>query len=123
MDLKIIEKELYAKMNQVRIKGKTTISYNLYNGINEQLKKLHDYEEMKKSYENMYKSNIEMSDKLTEVKEELRKATEERSKTKVGLMEKQIKSALKYLNKATWMDARERNDLLEILEEKYARLD
>lgn len=123
MDLKIIEKELYAKMNQVRINGKTVISYNLYNGINEQLKKLHDYEEMKKSYENMYKSNIEMSDKLTQVKEELRKATEERSKTKVGLLEKQIKSALNYLNKATWMDARERNDLLEILEEKYARPD
>lgn len=123
MTLEIIEKMLYAKMNQARIKGKTVISYNLYNGIMEQLKKLHDYEEMKKSYNNMYKSNIEMSDKLTEVKEELRKATEERSKTKVGLMEKQIKSALKYLNKATWMDARERNDLLEILEEKYARLD
>lgn len=123
MDLKIIEKELYAKMNQVRIKGKTSISYNLYNGINEQLKRLHDYEEMKKSYENMYKSNIEMSDKLTQVREELRKATEERSKTKVGLLEKQIKSALRYLEKATWMDARERNDLLEILEEKYARPD
>lgn len=123
MDLITIEKELYAKMNRVRIKGKTTISYNLYNGINEQLKKLHNYEEMKKSYENMYKSNIEMSDKLTQVREELRKATEERSKTKVGLLEKQIKSALNYLNKATWMDARERNDLLEILEEKYARPD
>lgn len=123
MDLKIIEKELYAKMNQVRIKGKTSISYNLYNGINEQLKRLHDYEEMKKSYENMYKSNIEMSDKLTQVREELRKATEERSKTKVGLLEKQIKSALRYLEKATWMDARERNDLLEILEEKYDRPD
>lgn len=123
MDLKIIEKELYAKMNQVRIKGKTVISYNLYNGINEQLKKLHDYEEMKKSYENMYKSNVEMSDKLTQAKEELRKATEERSKTKVGLLEKQIKSALRYLEKATWMDARERNDLINILGEKYDRPD
>ena len=121
MDLKIIEKELYAKMNQVRIKGKTVISYNLYNGINEQLKKLHNYEEMKKSYENMYKSNIEMSDKLTEIKEELRKATEERSKTKIGLMEKQIKSALKYLDKATWIDTREKNDLINILGEKYDR--
>ena len=123
MDLKIIEKELYAKMNQVRIKGKTSISYNLYNGINEQLKRLHDYEEMKKSYENMYKSNIEMSDKLTQVREELRKATEERSKTKVGLLENQIKSALRYLEKATWMDARERNDLINILGEKYDRPD
>lgn len=123
MDLKTIEKELYAKMNQVRIKGKTTISYNLYNGINEQLKKLHDYEEMKKSYDNMYKSNIEMSDKLTQVREELKKATEERSKTKVGLLEKQIKSALNYLDKATWMDAREKNDLINILGEKYDRSD
>ena len=123
MDLKIIEKELYSKLTRVRIKGKTSISYNLYNGINEQLKKIHDYEEMKKSYENMYKSNIEMSDKLTQTKEELKKATEERSKTKVGLMEKQIKSALNYLNKATWMDARERNDLINILGEKYDRPD
>ena len=121
MDLKIIEKELYAKMNQVRIKGKTVISYNLYNGINEQLKKLHNYEEMKKSYENMYKSNIEMSDKLTEINEQLRKANLIRSKTKIGLMEKQIKSALKYLDKATWIDTREKNDLINILGEKYDR--
>lgn len=119
MDLKIIEKELYSKLTRVRIKGKTSISYNLYNGITEQLKKLHDYEEMKKSYDNMYKSNIEMSDKLTQVREELRKATEERSKTKVGLMEKQIKSALKYLDKAVWIDTKEKNELQAILGEKY----
>ncbi len=123
MDLITIERELYSKLTRVRIKGKTSISYSLYNGITEQLKRLHNYEEMKKSYDSMYKSNIEMSDKLTQVREELRKATEERSKTKVGLLEKQIKSALRYLEKATWMDARERNDLLEILEEKYARSD
>ena len=43
MDLKIIEKELYSKLTRVRIKGKTSISYNLYNGITEQLKKLHNY--------------------------------------------------------------------------------
>ena len=123
MDLITIERELYSKLTRVRTKGKTSISYNLYNGITEQLKKLHDYEEMKKSYDNMYKSNIEMSDKLTQVREELRKATEERSKTKVGLLEKQIKSALRYLEKATWMDARERNDLINILGEKYDRPD
>ena len=123
MDLITIERELYSKLTRVRIKGKTTISYSLYNGITEQLKKLHNYEEMKKSYDNMYKSNVEMSDKLTQVREELRKATEERSKTKVGLLENQIKSALRYLEKATWMDVRERNDLINILGEKYDRPD
>ena len=119
MDLITIERELYSKLTRVRIKGKTSISYSLYNGITEQLKKLHNYEEMKKSYDNMYKSNVEMAGQIKDLKEQLRKSNLIRSKTKIGLMEKQIKSALKYLDKAVWMDTKERNELQAILEEKY----
>ena len=123
MDLETIEKMLYHKSASAKKKGKTIISYNLLLGILDQINKLHRYNEMKSMFDSMYKSNIEMSDKLTQVREELRKATEERSKTKVGLLEKQIKSALRYLEKATWMDSRERNDLINILGEKYDRPD
>ena len=119
MDLETIEKVLHAKLPQVRLKGKTSMTYNLYLGILEQIDKLHKYNEIQAMYDSMYKSNVEMAGQIKDLKEQLRKSNELRSKTKVGLMEKQIKSALNYLKKATWMDTRERNDLQAILEEKY----
>lgn len=119
MDLETIEKILHAKLTQVRLKGKTTMTYNLYLGILDQIEKVHKFNELQNIYDNMYKSNVEMAGQIKDLKEQLRKSNELRSKTKVGLMEKQIKSALKYLDKATWMDTRERNDLQAILEEKY----
>ena len=119
MDLETIEKVLHAKLPQVKLKGKTSMTYNLYLGILDQLEKVHKYNDLQNIYDNMYKSNVEMAGQIKELKEQLRKATELRSKTKVGLMEKQIKSALKYLDKAVWIDTKERNELQEILGEKY----
>ena len=119
MDLETIEKVLHAKLPQVRLKGKTSMTYNLYLGILDQLEKVHKYNDLQNIYDNMYKSNVEMAGQIKELKEQLRKANELRSKTKVGLMEKQIKSALKYLDKAVWIDTKERNELQAILGEKY----
>lgn len=119
MDLETIEKVLHAKLPQVRLKGKTTMTYNLYLGILVQIEKLHKYNELHAMYDSMYKSNVEMAGQIKDLKEQLRKSNELRSKTKIGLMEKQIKSALKYLDKAVWMDTKERNELQAILEEKY----
>ena len=119
MDLETIEKILHAKLPQVRLKGKTSMTYNLYLGILDQLEKVHKYNDLQNIYDNMYKSNVEMAGQIKELKEQLRKANELRSKTKIGLMEKQIKSALKYLDKAVWIDTKERNELQEILGEKY----
>ena len=119
MDLETIEKILHAKLPQVRLKGKTSMTYNLYLGILDQMDKLHKYNELQAMYDNMYKSNVEMAGQIKDLKEQLRKSNELRSKTKVGLMEKQIKSALKYLDKAVWIDTKERNELKEILGEKY----
>ena len=119
MDLETIEKVLHAKLPQVRLKGKTSMTYNLYLGILDQLEKVHKYNDLQNIYDNMYKSNVEMAGQIKDLKEQLRKANELRSKTKVGLMEKQIKSALKYLDKAVWIDTKERNELQAILGEKY----
>ena len=119
MDLETIEKILHAKLPQVRLKGKTSMTYNLYLGILDQIEKVHKYNELQATYDNMYKSNVEMAGQIKDLKEQLRKSNELRSKTKVGLMEKQIKSALKYLDKAVWIDTKERNELKEILGEKY----
>lgn len=119
MDLETIEKVLHTKLPQIRLKGKTTMTYNLYLGILDQLAKVHKYNEIQAMYDSMYKSNVEMAGQIKDLKEQLRKSNLIRSKTKIGLMEKQIKSALNYLKKATWMDTRERNDLQAILEEKY----
>ena len=119
MDLETIEKILHAKLPQVKLKGKTSMTYNLYLGILDQMDKLHKYNELQAMYDNMYKSNVEMAGQIKDLKEQLRKANELRSKTKVGLMEKQIKSALKYLDKAVWIDTKERNELQAILGEKY----
>lgn len=119
MDLETIEKVLHAKLPQVRLKGKTTMTYNLYLGILDQIEKVHKFNELQNIYDNMYKSNVEMAGQIKDLKEQLRKANLIRSKTKIGLMEKQIKSALKYLDKAVWMDTKERNELQAILEEKY----
>lgn len=119
MDLEIVEKMLYEKTTKARIKGKTTITYNLLLGILNQIEKLHRYNDMQVLYDSMYKSNIEMAEQIRDLKDQLRIATELRSKTKVGLMEKQIKSALKYLDKAVWIDTKEKNELKEILGEKY----
>ena len=119
MDLETIEKILHAKLPQVRLKGKTSMTYNLYLGILDQLEKVHKYNDLQNIYDNMYKSNVEMAGQIKDLKEQLRKANELRSKTKVGLMEKQIKSALKYLDKAVWIDTKERNELQAILGEKY----
>lgn len=119
MDLETIEKVLHAKLPQVRLKGKTSMTYNLYLGILDQLERVHKYNEIQAMYDSMYKSNVEMAGQIKDLKEQLRVATELRSKTKIGLMEKQIKSALKYLDKAVWMDTKERNELKEILGEKY----
>ena len=119
MELETIEKVLHAKLPQVRLKGKTSMTYNLYLGILDQIDKLHKYNEIQAMYDNMYKSNVEMAGQIKDLKEQLRKSNELRSKTKVGLMEKQIKSALKYLDKAVWIDTKERNELKEILGEKY----
>ena len=119
MDLETIEKILHAKLPQVKLKGKTSMTYNLYLGILDQLEKVHKYNDLQNIYDNMYKSNVEMAGQIKELKEQLRKANELRSKTKVGLMEKQIKSALKYLDKAVWIDTKERNELQAILGEKY----
>lgn len=119
MDLETIEKILHAKLPQVRLKGKTSMTYNLYLGILDQIDKLHKYNELQAIYDNMYKSNVEMAGQIKDLKEQLRKANELRSKTKIGLMEKQIKSALKYLDKAVWIDTKERNELQAILGEKY----
>lgn len=119
MDLETVEKVLHAKLPQVRLKGKTSMTYNLYLGILDQMDKLHKYNEIQAMYDSMYKSNVEMAGQIKDLKEQLRIATELRSKTKIGLMEKQIKSALKYLDKAVWIDTKERNELQEILGEKY----
>ena len=119
MDLETIEKILHAKLPQVRLKGKTSMTYNLYLGILDQLEKVHKYNDLQNIYDNMYKSNVEMAGQIKDLKEQLRVATEKRSKTKIGLMEKQIKSALKYLDKAVWIDTKERNELQAILGEKY----
>ena len=119
MDLETIEKILHAKLPQVRLKGKTSMTYNLYLGILDQMDKLHKYNELQAMYDNMYKSNVEMAGQIKDLKEQLRVATEKRNKTKVGLMEKQIKSALKYLDKSVWIDTKERNELQAILGEKY----
>ena len=119
MDLETIEKVLHAKLPQVKLKGKTSMTYNLYLGILDQLEKVHKYNDLQNIYDNMYKSNVEMAGQIKELKEQLRKANELRSKTKIGLMEKQIKSALKYLDKAVWIDTKERNELQAILGEKY----
>lgn len=119
MDLETIEKVLHAKLPQVRLKGKTSMTYNLYLGILDQMDKLHKYNEIQAMYDSMYKSNVEMAGQIKDLKEQLRIATEKRSKTKIGLMEKQIKSALKYLDKAVWIDTKERNELKAILGEKY----
>ena len=119
MDLETIEKVLHAKLPQVRLKGKTSMTYNLYLGILDQIDKLHKYNEIQAMYDSMYKSNVEMAGQIKDLKEQLRIATEKRNKTKIGLMEKQIKSALKYLDKAVWIDTKERNELQAILEEKY----
>ncbi len=119
MDLETIEKILHAKLPQVRLKGKTSMTYNLYLGILDQIEKVHKYNEIQAMYDSMYKSNVEMAGQIKNLKEQLRIATEKRSKTKIGLMEKQIKSALKYLDKAVWIDTKERNELQAILEEKY----
>ena len=119
MDLETIEKILHAKLPQVRLKGKTSMTYNLYLGILDQMDKLHKYNEIQALYDSMYKSNVEMAGQIKDLKEQLRKSNELRSKTKIGLMEKQIKSALKYLDKAVWIDTKERNELKEILGEKY----
>ena len=119
MDLETIEKILHAKLPQVKLKGKTSMTYNLYLGILDQLEKVHKYNDLQNIYDNMYKSNVEMAGQIKDLKEQLRVATEKRSKTKIGLMEKQIKSALKYLDKAVWIDTKERNELQAILGEKY----
>ena len=119
MDLETIEKVLHAKLPQVRLKGKTSMTYNLYLGILDQLERVHNYNELQAIYDNMYKSNVEMAGQIKDLKEQLRVATEKRNKTKVGLMEKQIKSALKYLDKSVWIDTKERNELQAILGEKY----
>ena len=119
MDLETIEKVLHAKLPQVKLKGKTSMTYNLYLGILDQLEKVHKYNDLQNIYDNMYKSNVEMAGQIKDLKEQLRVATEKRSKTKIGLMEKQIKSALKYLDKAVWIDTKERNELQAILGEKY----
>ena len=119
MDLETIEKVLHAKLPQVKLKGKTSMTYNLYLGILDQLEKVHKYNDLQNIYDNMYKSNVEMAGQIKDLKEQLRKANELRSKTKIGLMEKQIKSALKYLDKAVWIDTKERNELQAILGEKY----
>ena len=119
MDLETIEKVLHAKFPQVRLKGKTSMTYNLYLGILDQIDKLHKYNELQAIYDSMYKSNVEMAGQIKDLKEQLRKSNELRSKTKIGQMEKQIKSALKYLDKAVWIDTKERNELKEILGEKY----
>ena len=119
MDLETIEKVLHAKLPQVKLKGKTSMTYNLYLGILDQMEKVHKYNEIQAMYDSMYKSNVEMAGQIKDLKEQLRVATEKRNKTKVGLMEKQIKSALKYLDKAVWIDTKERNELQAILGEKY----
>ena len=119
MDLETIEKILHAKLPQVRLKGKTTMTYNLYLGILDQLERVHKYNDLQNIYDNMYKSNVEMAEQIKDLKEQLRKANLIRSKTKIGLMEKQIKSALKYLDKAVWIDTKEKNELQAILGEKY----
>ena len=119
MNLETIEKILHAKLPQVRLKGKTSMTYNLYLGILDQMEKVHKYNELQAMYDNMYKSNVEMAGQIKDLKEQLRVATEKRNKTKIGLMEKQIKSALKYLDKAVWIDTKERNELQAILGEKY----
>lgn len=119
MDLETIEKILHAKLPQVRLKGKTTMTYNLYLGILDQLEKVHKYNDLQNIYDNMYNSNVEMAGQIKDLKEQLRIATEKRNKTKTGLMEKQIKSALKYLDKAVWIDTKEKNELQAILGEKY----
>ena len=119
MDLETIEKVLHSKLPQVRLKGKTTMTYNLYLGILDQLVKVHKYNEIQAMYDSMYKSNVEMSGQIKDLKEQLRKANLIRSKTKIGLMEKQIKSALKYLDKAVWIEKKKKNELQAILGEKY----
>ena len=86
MDLETIEKVLHAKLPQVRLKGKTSMTYNLYLGILDQIEKVHKYNELQAMYDNMYKSNVEMSGQINDLIEQLRVASEKRNKTKVGLM-------------------------------------
>lgn len=121
MDLEVVEKMLYQKIVQAKIKRKATISYNLLTSIIDLIDKLHKYNEMQNMYDNMYKSNVEMASQIKQLKDDLRKANELRSKTRVGKLEQKHKSALRYLRKATWIDTKERNDLESILEEDYDR--
>lgn len=64
MDLETIEKVLHAKLPQVRLKGKTSMTYNLYLGILDQLETVHKYNEIQAIYDNMYKSNVEMAEQI-----------------------------------------------------------
>lgn len=119
MDLETIEKVLHAKLPQVRLKGKTTMTYNLYLGILDQLAKVHKLNEIQTMYDSMYKSNIEMVEQIRDLKDQLRIATEKRAKAKIGKLEQKHERALKYIRKAVWLDNKEKNDLEEILGEKY----
>ena len=119
MDLETIEKILHAKLPQVRLKGKTSMTYNLYLGILDQLERIHKYNEIQAIYDSMYKSNVEMAGQIKNLKEQLKIATEQRAKSKIGILEAKNKSALKYLDKATWIDTKEKNDLINILGERY----
>ena len=76
MDLETIEKILHAKLPQVKLKGKTSMTYNLYLGILDQMDKLHKYNELQAMYDNMYKSNVEMAGQIKDLKEQLRKSNE-----------------------------------------------
>ena len=119
MDLEIVEKMLYQKTTKARIKGKTTITYNLLLGILNQIEKLHKYNDMQVLYDSMYKSNIEMVEQIRDLKDQLRIANEKRAKAKIGKLEQKHERALKYIRKAVWLDNKEKNDLEEILREKY----
>ena len=119
MDLDNIERILCHKSTKAKIKGNTIITYNMLNDILEQLKKVHKLNEIQSIYDGMLKSNMEMADQIRDLKEQLRTATEQRAKSKIGILEAKNKSALKYLDKATWIDTKEKNDLINILGERY----
>lgn len=119
MDLDNIERILCHKSTKAKIKGNTIITYNMLNDILEQLKKVHKLNEIQSIYDGMLKSNMEMADQIRDLKEQLRIATEQRAKSKIGILEAKNKSALKYLDKATWIDTKEKNDLINILGERY----
>lgn len=121
MDLDNIERILCHKSAKAKIKGNTIITYNMLNDILEQLKKVHKLNEIQSIYDGMLKSNMEMADQIRDLKEQLRQATEQRAKSKIGILEAKNKSALKYLDKATWIDTKEKNDLINILGERYDR--